>query len=139
MMRETPIVKANPHWIQDPTRLISDPGQGGHPRGMAVDIVLETQDGRLVDMGTRFDYFSPDPAINPARRGFPGLTDEARRNRQILEDAMVAAARNLGKPLLPLPSEWWDFRFPGVYSGRYAPLSDRDLPPDMRMTASGSG
>ncbi|HEY8190037.1 MAG TPA: D-Ala-D-Ala dipeptidase, partial [Micavibrio sp.] len=36
LMRETPIVKANPHWIQDPTRLLSDPGKGGHPRGMAV-------------------------------------------------------------------------------------------------------
>jgi D-alanyl-D-alanine dipeptidase len=134
LIRETPIVKANPHWIQDPTRLLSDPGKGGHPRGMAVDVVLETKDGKLVDMGTRFDHLSPDPAINPARRDFLGISEDAKRNRQILENFMVAAARDLGKPLLPLPSEWWDFRFPGDYSERYAPISDCDLPPDMRMT-----
>ncbi len=137
MMQETAIVKANPHWVQDPTRLLSDPGKGGHPRGMAVDVVLETQDRQLVDMGTRFDHLSPDPAINPAQRGFQGISEEARRNRLILERVMAVAARDLGKPLLPLPSEWWDFRFPASYFGQYHPVSDHDLPPEMRMVASG--
>ena len=134
MMQETAIVKANPHWTQEPNRLLSPPGKGGHPRGMAIDIVLETEDGKLADMGTRFDHLTTDPAINPARRGFPGISDEAKTNRQILEDHMVAAAKILNRPMLPLPSEWWDFRFPGIYSETYAPLSDKDLPPAMQMT-----
>lgn len=134
LMQETEIVKANPHWTQEPNRLLSPPGKGGHPRGMAVDIVLETKNGALVDMGTRFDHLTKDPAINPARRGFPDISDTAKKNRQILEDFMVAAAQDLNRPLLPLPSEWWDFRFPGSYSEQFAPISDRDLPPAMRMT-----
>lgn len=134
MMQETEIVKANPHWTQEPNRLLSPPGKGGHPRGMAVDIVLETESGTLVEMGTRFDHLSKDPTVNPAKRGFAGISDAAKKNRQILEDYMVKAAQDLNRPLLPLPSEWWDFRFPGSYSERYAPLSDHDLPEDMRMT-----
>jgi D-alanyl-D-alanine dipeptidase len=133
-MQETDIVKANPHWTREETRLLSLPGQGGHPRGMAVDIVLEHADGTLVDMGTRFDHLTTDPSINPARRGFEGISDVARKNRQILEDFMVAAAKELKRPLLPLPSEWWDFRFPKDYANRYAPISDLNLPPHMRMT-----
>lgn len=134
LMQETDIVKANPHWTQEPNRLLSPPGKGGHPRGMAIDIVLETQDGVLVEMGTRFDHLTKDPAMNPAKRGFEDISDEAKRNRQFLEDCMVKAAQALNRPMLPLPSEWWDFRFPGSYSEKYAPLSDRDLPEDMRMT-----
>ncbi len=134
LMQGTAIVKANPHWTQEPNRLLSPPGKGGHPRGMAVDIVLETEDGGLVDMGTRFDHLTTNPSVNPARRGFQGISAQAQDNRQILEDCMVEAARDLRRPLLPLPSEWWDFRFPASYSEQYAPLSDRDLPPQMRMT-----
>lgn len=135
LMQETAIVKANPHWTQEPNRLLSPPGKGGHPRGMAIDIVLETQDRTLVEMGTRFDHLTTDPAINPARRGFENISAEAKVNRQILEDCMVCAAADLNLPMLPLPSEWWDFRFPASYSEQYAPISDRDLPPEMRMTA----
>ena len=129
----TAIVRANPHWLQEP-RLFSPPGKGGHPRGMAIDIILETEDGRILDMGTAFDYLTPDPAANPAARDFAGISDEAKRNRRILEDFMVAAASDLQKPLLPLPAEWWDFRFPKEVLDLYAPIHDRDLPPAMRMT-----
>jgi D-alanyl-D-alanine dipeptidase len=135
MMQETDIVKANPHWTQEPNRLLSPPGKGGHPRGMAVDIVLEDENGALVDMGTRFDHLTTDPAVNPARRGFPGLSIEVNKNRQMLEDFMVAAAAQLNRPMLPLPAEWWDFRFPGSYSETYAPISDHALPRHMQMTA----
>ena len=47
---------------------------------------------------------------------------------------MVEAARRLDVPLLPLPVEWWDFRLPREVNERYAPLSDADLPLQMRMT-----
>jgi D-alanyl-D-alanine dipeptidase len=134
LMQTTDIVKANPHWMQEPHRLLSPPGKGGHPRGMAIDIVLEAENGELVDMGTRFDHLSTDPAVNPARRDAPDMTPAAAANRKILEDLMVEAAASFNLPMLPLPSEWWDFRFPGSYSERYAAISDSALPPDMRMT-----
>lgn len=133
MMQDTEIVKANPHWMMEPNRLLSPPGKGGHPRGMAIDIVLETQSGELVDMGTRFDHLTKDPAVNPARRDNPDISEAAKSNRLILEKHMVAAAQAFDKPMLPLPSEWWDFRFPGSYSERYAPIYDADLPADMQV------
>ncbi|MBL4804673.1 MAG: hypothetical protein JKY71_07385, partial [Alphaproteobacteria bacterium] len=47
--------------------------------------------------------------------------------------AFDAAAHKLGITLFPLPQEWWDFRLPPAYTDQYAPLSDADLPPHMRL------
>ncbi|MCB1318379.1 MAG: hypothetical protein KDK27_20575, partial [Leptospiraceae bacterium] len=44
-MLETRAVKANPHWVENEPRLLSPPGAGGHPRGMAVDVTLADLDG----------------------------------------------------------------------------------------------
>lgn len=134
LMRETDIVKANPHWLEEPNRLLSPPGKGGHPRGMAVDIVLVNDNGEEIDMGTPFDYLSPDRANNPAARSYTQLAAQAFENRKILEDAMMRAAGEAGRELLPLPQEWWDFRFPYDYSSLFEPIRDADLPPEMRMT-----
>lgn len=133
-MQETDIAKRNPHWFEEP-RLLSPPGRGGHPRGMAVDIVLVKQDGTRVDMGTPFDYLSEDRAHNPAARAYTNFPPEILENRRVLKDAMVRAAAGLGLPLLPLPSEWWDFRFPAETYNRFAPLHDAELPPEFRMSA----
>lgn len=133
-MAETPIVKANPHWLEEP-RLLSPPGKGGHPRGMAVDIALVTENGDTVDMGTPFDYLSPDRANNPSARAYKNFSAEVLNNRLILEEAMMQAAKDLDKEVLPLPQEWWDFRFLPAHTARYAPVRDADLPADMRMTA----
>lgn len=134
-MLETQRVRDNPHWLREP-RLLSPPGAGGHPRGMAVDVSLETLDGKLLDMGTPFDFLAADPAPerNAAHREHPHLSEEARKNRARLTEAMVNAAQELHVPLLPLPQEWWDFRLPKEVYEAYAPLSDADLPPEMRMT-----
>jgi zinc D-Ala-D-Ala dipeptidase len=132
-MAETPIVKANPQWLQEPNRLLSPPGKGGHPRGMAVDIILVTENGDEVDMGTPFDYLTTDRANNPAARDYKKLEDGVLKNRQLLEDCMMQAAKELSRELLPLPQEWWDFRFPYAYSNLYEPVSDRALPAQMRM------
>jgi D-alanyl-D-alanine dipeptidase len=134
-MMETDIVKANPRWIQEPNRLLSPPGKGGHPRGMAVDIVLVTEDGREVDMGTPFDYLTRNPADNPAARNYTKFSKEILSHRQLLEDCMMQAASEAGRGLLPLPQEWWDFRFLPADSNLYEPVSDKLLPPDMRMMA----
>ena len=122
-MLQTQAVKENPQWLEEP-RLLSPPGAGAHPRAMAIDCSLEMLDGELVDMGTAFDDLSQD-----AHRKTPIAQD----NRKRLEDYMMNAAHDLHLPLLPLPQEWWDFRMPREVYECYAPLSDSDLPPDMRL------
>jgi D-alanyl-D-alanine dipeptidase len=134
LMLETDIVKANPRWLEEPGRLLSPPGKGGHPRGMAIDIILLTENGDEVDMGTRFDYLTKDPAVNPAARNYTaGFSAEVLANRKLLEDSMLEAAKELGKEIVPLPQEWWDFRFKPEYSNTFAPIRDFGLPIDMRM------
>lgn len=133
-MRQTEIVRRNPHWLQEPGRLLSPPGLGAHPRGMAVDIILLDAQGNEIDMGTPFDYLTEDRANNPAARSYRNFPDAVLRNRQVLEDAMLEAGKNLGFQIYPLPQEWWDFRFMPDYTKTFAPIADADLPPDMRMT-----
>lgn len=134
-MLECARVKQNPHWLEEP-RLLSPPGAGGHPRGMAIDVALETPQGQLLDMGTPFDFLAENaaPEHNPAHRRHPHLSSQASENRAILENVMMRAAKILNLPLLPLPQEWWDFRLPSSIYERYEPLSDADLPWQMRMT-----
>lgn len=81
-MLRTQRVEDNPRWLEEP-RLLSPPGAGGHPRGMAVDVGLEDSSGQIVDMGTPFDFLAPSPeaAHNPAHRDYPGLTPEAAHNQ----------------------------------------------------------
>jgi len=132
-MAQTVIVKANPHWTAPgPKMLLSLPGGGAHPRGMAVDIYLEDRDGHTIDMGTQLDHFSTDPSDNPAARDYP-FPPQIMANRKLLENFMVDAAKDLGGEIYPLPSEWWDFRFPAHVYEQYAPLSDKDLPEHMKM------
>jgi D-alanyl-D-alanine dipeptidase len=135
-MIEAPIIKANPHWINGPVTLLSKPGTGAHPRGMAIDIGLLNPDGTLVDMGTGFDYFAENPAAdyNPAHRHYVNLKAHHAANRKILDEAMIEGADEAGLPMFLLPQEWWDFRFPPDYFNQFAPIHDSDLPPDMRMT-----
>lgn len=133
-MLRTKRVRENPHWLKEP-RLLSPPGAGGHPRGMAVDIALETLDGDVLDMGTPFDFLAENAAAehNPAHRLYSGLSAEVKKNRRLLDEAMRSAAAALGLELFPLPQEWWDFRFPPSVYEQYASLSDKDLPPEMRL------
>jgi D-alanyl-D-alanine dipeptidase len=137
---DSAIVRAHPQWLAEPVRLFSPPGKGGHPRGMAVDIILVTENGDEVDMGTRFDYMTDNIENNPAARDYTNFgrgeayNAEVLKNREKLSSAMMQAAREKTRDLLPLPQEWWDFRFPNEYSATFAPISDRDLPPQMRMT-----
>lgn len=127
-MMETDIVKLNPQWLVEP-RMLSSPGQGGHPRGMAVDVCARDEDNNDIDMGTLFDTMTPESA-----RDYNGFNAQILENRKILEQSFVAAARHLNLPLLPLPSEWWDFRFPASYSNQFMPISDDALPKPLQMT-----
>ena len=133
-MLETRRVQDNPQWLEAP-RLLSPPGSGAHPRGMAVDCSLETLGGALLDMGCAFDFLAadPSPAVNPAHRDYAGHSADVVRNRGILDGVMGDAAARCGVEMLGLPQEWWDFRVPRAVYEAYAPLSDADLPPKMRM------
>ncbi len=134
-MQNTEIVKAHPEWCAEgPDRLLSPPGGGGHPRGMAVDVTITDQNGIEWDMGTAFDHLTTDPQKNPASRLYTDFPDNILENREKLQTAFMEAAKQYGKEILPLPAEWWDFRFPANYSGKYEAVSDRNLPPEMRMT-----
>ena len=135
-MMHTQRVRDNPHWLREP-RLLSSPGGGGHPRGMAIDIGLETLEGELLNMGCAFDYLAENPSAehNPAHRNYKH-TDDIRKNRYILDSHMENAAQALEIPLFPLPEEWWDFRLPPIIYGKYTPVSEHDLPDDMRLLAT---
>ena len=136
-MNLTEIVITHPSWTTPgPRQLISMPGGGSHPRGMAVDVCLLDQNGNEVDMGVPFDYFPESLTQNPASRSYTGFSDEILQNRQILEDAFLNAAKDLDIVILPLHSEWWDFRIPIEIADHYAPLSDNDLPAEMKMCST---
>jgi D-alanyl-D-alanine dipeptidase len=76
--------------------------QSGHSRGSTADLTLAQADGRELDMGTPFDFFSPkswtaDPSISP----------EAHANRMLLATAM----RRRG--FRGYDKEWWHFTLRG--------------------------
>lgn len=135
LMMETEIVKANPHWLIEP-RFLSMPGQGGHPRGMAIDVGALNAAGDDIDFGTRFDYFSSstDVSVNKAHRNYQGHSESVNQNRKILQDSFEQAGRDLNLPLYPLPHEWWDFRFTSDYTNEFFPLSEADMPDGYKMT-----
>jgi D-alanyl-D-alanine dipeptidase len=80
-------------------------------------------------MGTGFDHMDETSA-----RNYMGFKSDILENRKILENTFIQSAKQLNLPMLPLPSEWWDFRFPATYTEQFDPLHDKDLPPQMQMT-----
>ena len=132
-MLETQRVKNNPQWLEEP-RLLSPPGAGGHPRGMAVDVSIKDMHGKLLDMGTPFDFLAENQmaAVNPAHREH-SHTESITANRKLLDDSMMEASAHVGIALEGLPQEWWDFRMPQDIYEQYAPLSDSDLPDHMKL------
>lgn len=127
-MQETKIAKENPQWMVRP-RFLSPPGKGAHPYGMAIDVCVLKPDGTPLDMGTEFDEMT-----EKSSREYVDFPDEILQNRALLEKAFAQSSDNPDLPLLALPNEWWDFRFPEVIYTSYVPLRDSDLPPQMRMT-----
>jgi D-alanyl-D-alanine dipeptidase len=83
--------------------------RSGHSRGSTIDLTLANADGRELDMGTPFDFFS--------RRSWAAAADisgAAKENRALLSAAM----RRHG--FRPYDKEWWHFTlahepFPATY------------------------
>lgn len=72
--------------------------KSGHTRGSTVDLTIIKKDGSPVDMGGTFDLFS-----EISHYKYPKITEEQKKNRKILRDAMVKAG------FKGIYSEWWHF------------------------------
>jgi D-alanyl-D-alanine dipeptidase len=103
-------------WKARPERgFVADPATGSHHnRGMAVDVALADREGRPLEMPTDFDAFSPRARAWATE----GLTPGARRHRDALRAAMLAAGFSVN------PLEWWHYDAPRPLE---APLLDRPL------------
>jgi D-alanyl-D-alanine dipeptidase len=85
---------------------VAHPSRGSiHNYGFAVDVGLADAGGRLLDMGTEFDSFSPlsQPRLESRhlRKGL--LTKQHIENRRLLRSVMVHAGFRV------LSVEWWHF------------------------------
>jgi D-alanyl-D-alanine dipeptidase len=81
---------------------VADPSKGSrHNRGCAVDLTLyDLETGCALQMPSGYDDFT-----ERAHQDFAGGTEEERRNRGILRDAMEK------QDFLPYPYEWWHFDY----------------------------
>lgn len=103
-------VVPNPNWVARPGT-----SARSHTAGRSVDVTLADRTGRLLDMGTDFDEFSPRaPAYATA-----GVTPAAQANRALLRAAMTAGGFTV------YDGEWWHFDGPGAREPR--PLLDVPL------------
>lgn len=90
--------------LPDPT-YIADPRTGStHTRGVAVDLTLETRDGRPLDMGTAFDDMTPRAHHGPAS----AVSITAQQNRALLAGIMSLAGFE------PYRFEWWHYQLPNA-------------------------
>lgn len=96
----------NPAWVAKP-----GPYARSHEAGRSVDVTIAER-GRLVDMGTDFDDFSPRAQAYAT----DGVGAAAQANRERLRAAMGAGG------LTVYSGEWWHFDGPGA--GVQRPILD---------------
>lgn len=84
--------------------------RSGHSRGSTVDLTLVKSDsGEQVDMGGSYDFFSEISHYNTSQ-----ITEEQRRNRQILSSTMQKHG------FYPYTQEWWHFTYrPEAFPSTY--------------------
>lgn len=83
-------------------RWVAPPGRKappGHCTGAAIDLVLLDRDGALVDVSAPYGRIEGGPTF------IYGLTEEARRHRFMLYEAMVAAGFSNCR------DEWWHYSY----------------------------
>ena len=81
-------------------KFIAVPDVAGHPTGAAVDVRLVDENNIALNMGTAPHEFTVKSYVFA-----PNISDEVRRNRQILRAAMVSA------DFAPFDGEWWHFSY----------------------------
>ena len=85
---------------------VANPRTGSiHNYGLAIDLSLEDEKGQEVDMGTKFDDFTPlaQPAVERENLASGKLTHEQVEHRLLLRKIMTGAG------FLQLPIEWWHY------------------------------
>jgi len=96
----------DPAWVAQPSAYARS-----HESGRSVDVTLAAG-GRLVDMGTGFDDFSPRATAYATE----GVAAAAQANRAVLRTAMAAGGLSV------YSGEWWHFDGPGA--GEPRPILD---------------
>ena len=82
-------------------RFVGNPAKGSmHNRGMAIDIGLIDQEGKILDMGSAFDHFGPESFHSATN-----ISKEAIENRKLLKDEMALFG------FKPITSEWWHYSY----------------------------
>jgi D-alanyl-D-alanine dipeptidase len=92
----------DPAWVAQPSAYARS-----HESGRSVDVTLAAA-GRLVDMGTGFDDFSPRATAYATE----GVTAAAQANRTVLRTAMATGGLTI------YSGEWWHFDGPGASEPR---------------------
>lgn len=86
---------------------VSNPANGGglHNYGAAVDVALVDMNGRMIEMGSPFDFFGDEARPDREEEMFQQgrITGIALKNRRLLRRVMKKAG------FRPLHSEWWHF------------------------------
>jgi len=85
---------------------VANPGSGSiHNYGFAIDLSLQDELGREVDMGTGFDDFTAlaEPRREPQYLASGQLSRQQVDNRRILRSIMQRAG------FTQLPNEWWHY------------------------------
>jgi D-alanyl-D-alanine dipeptidase len=97
-------------------KYVSDPRKGGrHTRGTAVDVTLvDLRTGKELAMPTGFDDFTEKAWLD-----YQNISEEVKKNRQLLQDAMHKYG------FTGIKTEWWHFDYNGWQN--YEPL-DLELP-----------
>ena len=72
--------------------------RSGHSRGLTVDLTLTGADGRPIDMGGEFDWFS-----KISSHDYEDLTPRQKENRRLLKAGMEAAGFG------SYSEEWWHY------------------------------
>jgi D-alanyl-D-alanine dipeptidase len=90
-------IVSNPNYV-------ADPAKGSiHNRGGAVDCTLVDKNGKIVDMGTDFDFFGVEASHN-----YNNLSIEVIENRKLLKNIMLKNNFNI------FTSEWWHYNLNGA-------------------------
>ena len=74
--------------------------KSSHTRGSTVDLTIIQMNGTTVDMGGTFDLFS-----ERSHPDYTNITEEQKKNREILRNAMVKAGFS------GVDSEWWHYTY----------------------------
>ena len=101
------------------SRFVSPPEVAPHTAGAAVDVLLTTPEGEVLDVGCPVDA-SPEASGGRCYTGHPDVTGEALALRRELVRAMAGAG------LVNYPTEWWHWSWGDRYWAHATGAAARD-------------